>query len=312
MDEKGQPLDGAEFSFAGSGNGSAAVSYSLTGTSSGTAGMVSWVHAAESSKNEGTTASSPGAAWGTYTVAETKAPDGYEMDDAWKTGQSVTLCYTTNRDSLTVSGMRMIYRNGPDPYVTVANTKIPVTPVKIIKADMTDPTKLLSGAKFSVVYTAAGADSGEGGEKPGAAQGQTSVPDGSTWTSGSGEDLGIMYSGSLPYGTYTLTESRVPDGYSSMSGTVTVTVAENSVTYSQTDNGGGQPQTAPLQDSSKPVSPDNPYVVTICANPGVELPETGGSGRFPYTLGGAVFLTAAALMYGFRKRRRERRSDISL
>jgi len=372
VDEKGQPLDGAEFSFAGSGNGSAAVSYSLTGTSSGADGMVSWIHAAGSSKNEGTAADHPGVPWGTYTATETKSPDGYEMDDAWETGQSVTLCYTANADSLTASGTRMIYRNGNDPYVTVTNTKIPVTPVKIIKVDMTDQTKLLSGGEFSVAYTAAdtrksqsgkakdsgqysltqdsgsgqnsliqdsgsgqdsqlrNSDSGQDGliqdsdsgqersqsgsdsQRDMAANGTDSGSDSGTWTSGSGENLGIIYSGSLSYGTYTLTESKAPDGYSSMSGTVTVTVAEDSVTYSQTDNGGGQPQTAPLQDPGRAASPDNPYVITVSVNPGVELPETGGSGRFPYTLGGAVFLTAAALMYGFRKRRGERRSDISL
>jgi len=40
---------------------------------------------------------------------------------------------------------------------------------------------------------------------------------------------------------------------------------------------------------------------------GATLPNTGGSGTLPYTLGGIALIMASALMYGFRMRRRERR-----
>jgi LPXTG-motif cell wall-anchored protein len=49
------------------------------------------------------------------------------------------------------------------------------------------------------------------------------------------------------------------------------------------------------------------YTFTINNNTGVQLPMTGGSGTLPYTLGGIALIMAAALMYGFRLRRRERR-----
>ena len=49
------------------------------------------------------------------------------------------------------------------------------------------------------------------------------------------------------------------------------------------------------------------YVIKIRNSSGIELPHTGGSGTLPYTFGGIAFITASALMYGFRKRRRERR-----
>ena len=41
--------------------------------------------------------------------------------------------------------------------------------------------------------------------------------------------------------------------------------------------------------------------------PGVKLPESGGPGTLLYTLGGLALVSASALMYGFRQRRRERR-----
>ena len=285
-DEKGNALLGAQFSLEGSGN-NRTVTYKLTGES-GNDGMVSWKHAADSFKPKGTEASSPGTAWGTYTVKETKAPDGYKMSDEWKNGKTVTLCYTTDPESLQVNGTHMALKGGNASYVTVMNTKIPETPVRIIKLDMTDKGKHLSGAVFDTEKTAPEGESG-----------QTY-----TWTS---DQDGQVYSGSLPYGTYTMTETTAPEGYNKLSGTVKVTVGDGSVTYSQTDSQGGKPQTAALLDPSKEASADNPYVVYIYNNPGVELPETGGPGRLSYTLSGIALLAAAALMYSFRMRRGERR-----
>ena len=369
VDENGNALAGAKFSFYGSGNNSS-VAYNLIGTSSGKEGMVSWSHGEDSSSKQGTAANTPGVAWGTYTVKETWAPNGYQMSDDWKNGKRVTLCYTNDSGSLAVNevnGTHMIYKiqkNGDAPYVTydtVTNTKIPEAPVKIIKADMIDHRKLLAGAKFSVTKTdaesssagsngttdgntQAGTDAGtaeigadartaqadtdigtaQASMNAGAVQADTdteTVQAGTEadttetdtevgpWTSGSGDQLGILYVGSLSYGTYTLTETTAPDGYNKISGEVTVEVTAARVTYTQTENGGGQSVTASLADPSKPASADNPYVVYIYDNPGVELPATGGSGRLPYTLGGMMLFASAAFMYSFRKRRGERRTN---
>ena len=54
-------------------------------------------------------------------------------------------------------------------------------------------------------------------------------------------------------------------------------------------------------------SPELGWIVTISNNAGVELPMTGGPGTLLYTLSGLALMLGAALMYGFRMRRRERR-----
>ena len=54
---------------------------------------------------------------------------------------------------------------------------------------------------------------------------------------------------------------------------------------------------------------DNAMTITLENAPGAELPHTGGSGKLPYTLSGMILIFISALMYGFRMRRRERRSS---
>ena len=57
---------------------------------------------------------------------------------------------------------------------------------------------------------------------------------------------------------------------------------------------------------------DNTFTLVITNSSGVELPLTGGSGTFLYTLSGLVLIFATVMMYGFRMRRRERRLKNSL
>lgn len=85
-----------------------------------------------------------------------------------------------------------------------------------------------------------------------------------------------------PDGQYTVKEVSVPDGY-----TVSYSVNEDEV-----------------------VVPGATITVTNCKNaPGYELPATGSTGTAPYTTAGAV-LMAAALVGGYRrKRRQERRGE---
>ena len=288
VDQDEKALPGAKFSFNGQGNNKT-VTYNLTGVS-GDDGMVSWTHGVDSYKSTGTATSYPGVAWGTYTVKETAAPSGYKMDDIWKKGKDITLCYTTAKDSLTANGTHMVFKEGSDKFVTVKNTKIPEEAVKIIKVDADNNSKLLSGAVFSVVQKL-GSDSSD--ENIG------------SWTSGSGGDsgkeIGVVYDGSLQYGTYTLTETEAPAGYNKLSGDVTVTVGDGSVTYQLP--GGESPVTASLQEPDKEASADNPYVVYISNKTGSVLPYAGGTGTRLLISGGAAMTAIALLLYMIHRRR---------
>ena len=69
--------------------------------------------------------------------------------------------------------------------------------------------------------------------------------------------------------------------------------------------GEGNPKTT---DKNVELS-NNAMTITLENAPGAELPHTGGSGKLPYTLSGMILFFTSALMYGFRMRRRERRSS---
>ena len=100
---------------------------------------------------------------------------------------------------------------------------------------------------------------------------------------------------------YELTETTAPDGYNKLTGKVRVTVGKTSVTAGRSDDN-TVTYVVDLPTENEPY-----YTVHITNNSGVELPNTGGSGTLPYTLGGIALIMAAALMYGFIMRRRGRR-----
>ena len=100
---------------------------------------------------------------------------------------------------------------------------------------------------------------------------------------------------------YELTETTAPDGYNKLTGRVKVTVGKTSVTAGRSDDN-TVTYVVDLPTENEPY-----YTVHITNNSGVELPNTGGSGTLPYTLGGIALIMASALVYGFRMRRRERR-----
>lgn len=104
------------------------------------------------------------------------------------------------------------------------------------------------------------------------------------------DKTGMVKFTAIPSGhTYTLTETKIPDGYSTDGSQYTVTVAYDKVTVSVTDSGNNKKE----------------WNGTIVNNTAYELPDTGGPGTTPYTLGGAsLTLVAAALVYSQRKRKR--------
>ena len=87
---------------------------------------------------------------------------------------------------------------------------------------------------------------------------------------------------------YTLKETKVPDGYSANGNAYSVEVAYDKITVTVTDANG-----ATVEWNGKIVN--NVYY---------ELPQTGGIGTTPYTIGGLVLIASSALLLLYRQTRR--------
>jgi len=218
-----------------------------------------------------------------------RVPEGRYVIEEQGTGEDGSAQKAGYLLSVTYSASPITVTEGGSSELTITNTYTPdVRPVAFKKVDQENPSKLLSGASFTMT-------GGAGGDQV-------------TYTLTSVDtESGLFYAmkdneqvQDLQVGTYELEETAAPSGYNSLSGKITVVVAKDGVTWTQSDNNGNAPQTAQKVG-------DGPYVVIITNHAGAELPHTGGSGTLPYTLGGIALIMASALMYGFRMRRRERR-----
>ena len=113
-------------------------------------------------------------------------------------------------------------------------------------------------------------------------------------TATSGED-GMFSFRELTEGRYTLTETKVPDGYMDNKLSITVTITQNPVTMEYNISFGDR---YPGVGSST-----EPLCLPNCTTP--VLPSTGGAGTKLYAAGGALLIAAAAcLLYIQNKRRR--------
>lgn len=257
--------------------------------------------------------------YGTYTLTETKAPDGYSLDSE-KSSWKITLSYTDDstkvaQDKSTPDNMIYTGNNNSDGVWWITNEKKNIY-VDIIKTDMS--YKALNGATFSIYDTDPSVEEAE----PMDGCGELSA-----------NEFGVIVDNMLLENgkTYYLVETKAPDGYKLPAENVTLTVdmsvlsdgeeatgdagsgtgadGSNEILPISADGGSGR---IDISKETQTIGDDETeatvYVIKIPNSPGVILPSTGGSGTLPYTLGGAGLVLAAALMYGYSMRRkRERR-----
>lgn len=191
---------------------------------------------------------------GTYTLKEFKAPANY-------TGISGSITITVKNGAVT-------YETGTtgakeeSGVLSVPNSQILVS-FQLKKVDSADGSKVLPGASFTL-----------------------SGPEGFTEQKQTTDASGLANFTNLPAGTYTLTETKAPDGYNILTETIIITVNNGTLTASNGDTVTGNATTG--------------YTVTVKNSAGEKLPNTGGPGTTMYTLSGLMLMAIAAagcLMY---------------
>lgn len=228
--------------------------------------------------------------YGTYTLTEKTAPNGYE-----KINDPITLTVSDNgiiSDASDVTcGTKTSADNTTVYTVTVKDTYAPeITILKVATGGGTDENpQYLSGAEFDLF-----ASKLEGNE--------TVIDESKKLNTDAyvSNDDGAFSLGSLREGVYFLKETKAPDGYKLLAEPIRITVTNNKVTVNGTS--GANPEDVQPND-------DCTYTITVSNSTGQELPHTGGSGTTLFTFGGLAIL-AGCLMAGYSMRRkRERRSE---
>lgn len=165
--------------------------------------------------------------------------------------------------------------------VTITNVSI-IKTVGVKLKKVNENNELLGGSKFSLsryVDNAWALVSGKDELAPGSTAQANPV------------DLG-----ELETGRYKLTETKAPDGYVILSKDTYFEVqsSQDSVRVVLTDADGKE------STSTDPAfitqASDGTYLITVKNTPGAALPMTGGTGRMPYYLGGAMLIAISLLL----------------
>ena len=207
----------------------------------------------------------------TYTIQEV-LEDGFEFDSAGLASGQTTFNIT---DGTTGSGRI----DNPNTQYTVTYTNISKVVDIVVKKTDDEGTASLDGAKFVL-------------QKKNSTETYVNV----------GEEFTVPASGfeikSLIPGDYKLVEITPPNGY---------IVIEKETYFKVNEAGSAHIIELANGTTNALVSGTNDNTVSIKNTPGSALPNTGGPGTLLYTLSGIALMLGAALMYGFRMRRRERR-----
>lgn len=167
--------------------------------------------------------------------------------------------------------------------------------LNVTKVDSADTDSILSGAEFALYYTA------EDTDHYWSYDGWTTLDENETagaYALPTGDNGTLTFTDLEKGQTYYLLETKAPDGYNLLEEIVIVTVKDDGViTASYGSNGGNNMVSA------------SGNTITVKNSSGVALPNTGGTGTLPNTIGG-LLLMAGAVMYGYMlRRKRERRAN---
>ena len=215
---------------------------------------------------------------GFYTLTESQALVAYA-------GLSDPVAVSVSATGVTVNPAEAdaakVSITGPDSQgvytIKVINTK-KVVPIKIVKVDQTG--KPLAGATFT-----------------------SDLYSGSKTSTVVGDEAVIYQDNKVSLGNYTMTETEPPAGYNPVN---TVKIAVSSEAGSSNIAVTAENATVDPIDIDKP---ELGYKVTIQNSNGQSLPNTGGTGTIPFTLGGIALIAIAACMYGFGSRRNRERGS---
>mgnify|MGYP004463359745 CR=1 FL=1 len=152
---------------------------------------------------------------------------------------------------INATNYKVTYSNDNDIHV-ITNTKYS-QPIKIIKQNNSGVT--LKGAEFTL----------------------TSNTKSTNYTS---DKDGIIFEGKLNYGTYTLTETKAPSGYSKLVDSITITVTKDGIQISENNK-------VQLNQAN------GIYELVIKNDMLYSLPSTGGTGIYLYMIGGMLLMFAA-------------------
>lgn len=204
----------------------------------------------------------------------TAAPDDW---NGGSSGSNVSFTGTKNSDgsySLTING---------NAFTNTSNTRLDL---QIRKTDSNDADKVLKGATFSL-------------KKPGEESGMEAT---------TGENGIATFEGIGRNTTYYLYETTPPANYMTAGPWILEVKESTANLYPATEGDNGTLTTTSDTGTALSVSGSDPTVLMATISDqswGYELPNTGGAGTQPYTMGGCALIAVYLLLYSHTRRRKE-------
>lgn len=204
----------------------------------------------------------------------TTAPDDW---NGGSSGSNVSFTGKKNSDesySLTIHGSAF------------TNTSTTRLDLQIRKTDSNDDAKVLQGATFSL-------------KKPGEKTGTEATTD---------KDGIATFTGIQRNTTYELNETEAPSNYMTAGPWILDVRSEDATIYPARKKSDGTLEKAGETGKPLTVSGSDPIVLTAAVSDqplGYELPDTGGAGTVPYTMGGCALIAVYLLLYSHTKRRKK-------